>query len=205
MASKSHKGEEPVGWVTVEGKHFPKWKDGTIGWQDGQEESPKKKSSYTVMMNSKDGFKEAKTFSSAAEADDYVTAQIKSGNGISTDWTIKHKTDETGIPTTSRNARYDTSKATHSTSSNTDVPKLSNGKSQLPNIRSTKNKTYSKGEKVAASVGVLGNNKKAIKHLKSENRRSMLIEIAENAGVSSSKLRKMDTEDIRAMLLSMLN
>ena len=38
MASKknSHVNEEPVGWVTVKGVHFPKWKDGTIGWDQGQ-------------------------------------------------------------------------------------------------------------------------------------------------------------------------
>lgn len=36
MAS-NHKGEEPVGWVTVKGVHFPKWKDGTIGWDNGEE------------------------------------------------------------------------------------------------------------------------------------------------------------------------
>ena len=40
MAKKSsHEGEEPVSWVTVKGKHFPKWKDGSIGWQEGQEDT----------------------------------------------------------------------------------------------------------------------------------------------------------------------
>lgn len=41
MGKKSDKGE-PVGWVTVKGKHFPKWADGTIGWQDGQEDAGEK-------------------------------------------------------------------------------------------------------------------------------------------------------------------
>lgn len=36
MANKKHQGE-PVGWVTIKGVHFPKWKDGTIGWQSGEE------------------------------------------------------------------------------------------------------------------------------------------------------------------------
>ena len=44
MASKGkHDGEEPVGWVTIRGKHFPKWADGTIGWQQGEESISKKK------------------------------------------------------------------------------------------------------------------------------------------------------------------
>ena len=44
MASKGkHDGEEPVGWVTIRGVHFPKWKDGTIGWQQGEESTSKKK------------------------------------------------------------------------------------------------------------------------------------------------------------------
>lgn len=42
MASKKNDKGEPVGWVTVKGKHFPKWADGTIGWQDGEESSPGK-------------------------------------------------------------------------------------------------------------------------------------------------------------------
>jgi len=46
MAKKSDKGE-PVGWVTVKGKHFPKWKDGTIGWQDGEESEPNRKAETT--------------------------------------------------------------------------------------------------------------------------------------------------------------
>ena len=38
MANRNdHKGEEPTGWVTIKGVHFPKWKDGTIGWQSGEE------------------------------------------------------------------------------------------------------------------------------------------------------------------------
>ena len=44
MANDRHAGEEPIGWVTVKGKHFPKWKDGTIGWQNGQDEKPSKRS-----------------------------------------------------------------------------------------------------------------------------------------------------------------
>lgn len=44
MASKhKHEGEEPVGWVTIRGVHFPKWKDDTIGWQQGEEATTKKK------------------------------------------------------------------------------------------------------------------------------------------------------------------
>lgn len=33
----NHEGEEPVGWVTVKGVHFPKWADGSIGWDSGTE------------------------------------------------------------------------------------------------------------------------------------------------------------------------
>lgn len=48
MANKNdHKGEEPIAWVTVKGVHFPKWKDGTIGWQNGTEEKSKKVSKET--------------------------------------------------------------------------------------------------------------------------------------------------------------
>lgn len=46
MAKNNGKGE-PVGWVTIKGKHFPKWADGTIGWQDGQEDIPESKNSKT--------------------------------------------------------------------------------------------------------------------------------------------------------------
>lgn len=56
MANK-HEGEEPVGWVTIKGKHFPKWADGTIGWQSGQESLPKSVKSEKIDVRTKEGRK----------------------------------------------------------------------------------------------------------------------------------------------------
>ena len=36
------KEREPVRWITVKGKHFPVFEDGSVGWQSGREEKPKK-------------------------------------------------------------------------------------------------------------------------------------------------------------------
>lgn len=38
------KEREIIRWITVKGKHFPVYKDGSVGWQSGQEQEPKKKS-----------------------------------------------------------------------------------------------------------------------------------------------------------------
>lgn len=38
----ANKKSDLVGWVTIKGVHFPKWKDGTIGWQNGEEHNESK-------------------------------------------------------------------------------------------------------------------------------------------------------------------
>lgn len=60
MASKKNDKGEPVGWVTVKGKHFPKWADGTIGWQDGQEEKEASKIVSKKPLTKKEQYKQYK-------------------------------------------------------------------------------------------------------------------------------------------------
>lgn len=60
MGRKSDKGE-PVGWVTIKGKHFPKWADGTIGWQDGQEEESKNSNKKKDVRENEYNFKKPVT------------------------------------------------------------------------------------------------------------------------------------------------
>lgn len=79
--------------------------------------------------------------------------------------------------TTSRNERYDTSRANKPTSS-----------------------------RHAKIRNILGDNQKDVEwRLGKAYDRTSLMEVAEEAGVSSAKLRKMDTASIREMLLAMWN
>lgn len=55
-----------------------------------KDDAPKKANDKTKKYTVTAMGKEVKSFDTPKEADDYITQQIKSGNGISGDWNVKH-------------------------------------------------------------------------------------------------------------------
>lgn len=70
-----HKGE-PVGWVTANGKHIPKWKDGSIGWDNDDEEKKEKK----VKSHDESKMSESHKKATGKDSKSSLTDQMKEAN-----------------------------------------------------------------------------------------------------------------------------